>query len=116
VEPNDVGKYEGRSGKPDRPLFDPLHPENVDLQLDLARKKSKYRRIERWENFRSFLSMGALTLGAIGFVVAFAMSCFTLLFSSDHWHVEVASRTFETLIGGLIAGLIGLWAVKSFER
>lgn len=118
---NDPNDQEGRPEKSGRPFrsvnIDPLSGvEETDREIEQARRKSRFRRNERWENSRQLLVLVALAIVTLVLAVAFAWSVWTLIPTDPAKRIEIAQWILETEVGGLVAGLIGLWAVKSFEK
>lgn len=105
----------GRSSVPVN--IDPLAGEaEIDKDLDRAARRARFRRNERWENSRQWLvivSLGAMTLVLL---LAFLWSAWVLLPTDPNNRQELARWVLETEVGGLAAGIIGLWVVKSFEK
>ena len=90
--------------------------DEIDRELEKARRRSNFLRNERWESARQYLVLACLSAITLVLLAAFAWSVWVLLPSDPRERTELARWVLETEIGGLVAGLIGLWAVKSFEK
>ncbi|MEA3066169.1 MAG: hypothetical protein QOJ27_2630 [Sphingomonadales bacterium] len=62
------------------------------------------------------LVLFALGLVALVLFTAFAWSSWVLLPTAASEKREIARWVLETEVGGFVAGLIGMWVVKSFEK
>lgn len=102
---------------PPSPLdIDPFDTsENIAGQLDHMRKIGDAARNERWANVRQLLTIVTFIIGLIGILAALCFSGFILLTRGPD-PVDLSKWILETLLGALVAGLIGFWAVKSFEK
>lgn len=88
----------------------------INKELDEMEKMARFKRNQRWENARQAMVLFWFLAFSIVLFLALVLSITTLYVSSDDATRHLAMWVLETLVGGFIAGLIGFWAVKSFER
>lgn len=113
----ELGRADDHSARPPSAGdINPLaSPADIDAQLERMRKIGDAGRNEKWANFRQILTISAFSAGMVVITFSLLFSIYILLTKSADVS-ELAKWILETLLGGLIAGLIGFWAVKSFER
>lgn len=121
MERDTSGDETGRPEKSDRPSHivrvEPFaDPEEIDRELEVASRRAQFIRNQRWENYRQYLVISWFSVVTIVLFLALVLSITVILTSSDDRNLETAKWILETLVGGFIAGLIGFWAVKSFEK
>jgi hypothetical protein len=104
------------SGRSDFQINFLADDDEIGRDLDRAERRARFLRTERWENARQYLVLFSLGSIAIVLLLAFLWSVWILLPQEAVERRELARWVLETEVGGLVAGLIGLWAVKSFER
>jgi hypothetical protein len=109
------GQVPGRSNF--IPTVQPFEPQaDIDADLDRIARKAQFQRRERWENFRQLLTMSFFGGGFILIIISFVFAVYTLATLPHGNPEEFAKWIIEVIVGGLVAGLIGFWAVKSFEK
>jgi hypothetical protein len=91
-------------------------PEEVDHVLEAMEKRARFKRNQRWENSRQVVVLFWFLAFSVILFLAMILSVTVLFTSADEPTRDLAKWVLETLVGGFIAGLIGFWAVKSFER
>jgi hypothetical protein len=121
VTDRDIGDSNGRpeeSGRPDHIVsINPLAGiADIEEELDRAARISKFQRNERWENSRQVFVLFCFSVISLALVIGFAWSVWVLTPSDEGQQIEIARWILATEIGGLVAGLIGFWAIKTFEK
>lgn len=119
---DDIGTHDERPGHvPGRsntiPTVRPFEPQaDIDADLDRMARVTQFERRERWENFRQGLTIAFFVTGFLAILFGLSFAVYTLATLPESDREELAKWIIETLCGGLVAGLIGFWALKSFEK
>ena len=89
---------------------------SLDKFLEQKKKIGLHKRRENSENIRQIIVLGVFSLIAIYIIFGLTISTWNLLTMGEGVQLERSKWVIETLLGGLIAGLIGFIGVKTFEK
>jgi hypothetical protein len=89
---------------------------DIDKEIEESNKIHVHKRRQRSENWRQNIVLGGFMLAVLLIFFALFISAWNLLTVHEGWVVERSTWVVETLVGGLIAGLIGFVAVKTYEK
>jgi hypothetical protein len=109
---------ESRPEQSGRLLLDPLDTDPYAnlRKLEEMEQLARFRRNQRWETSRQMVVLFWFASGSLLILIGAVASGLTLIMSDNEHNIHVAKWVLETVVGGLVAGLIGFWAVKSFEK
>jgi hypothetical protein len=125
--------HRGRSAKSDRPFDVPSPDDATELQDDLAewtddfdarwrerleieKERQRYKLNNNWALWRQGIVLSLFVAAALLIVAGVGVSVYTLLSVESGHRVDIAKWVLETMLGALVAGIIGFAMVKSFEK